>query len=157
MQFSCNEKIFAYLFFICSVGTEAYPFKIVKLILFMQKQFLGLRTAIYKVDNIEKAKQWYTEAFATPPYFDMPFYVGFNIAGYELGLQPDEKNETKSENVEMYWGVNDVEASYNRLITLGATAHHAPQNVGEEIIVATVKDLWNNIIGIIYNPTFNVE
>jgi Predicted enzyme related to lactoylglutathione lyase len=122
----------------------------------MQNEFLGLRTAIYKIPDIEKAKKWYTDAFNTTPYFDMPFYVGFNIAGYELGLQPDEKNETKSENVEMYWGVNDVEASYNRLLSLGATAFNPPQNVGEEIIVATVKDPWNNIIGLIYNPTFKL-
>lgn len=124
----------------------------------MQKEFLGLRTAIYKVPDIEKAKQWYSEIFATKPYFDMPFYVGFNIAGYELGLHPDEKNESnKTENVEMYWGVDNVETSYNRLISLGATAHHPPQNVGEEIVVATVKDPWNNIIGIIYNPGFKHE
>ena len=123
----------------------------------MPQEFLGLRTAIYKVADIENAKQWYTEAFHTVPYFDMPFYVGFNIAGYELGLQPDEKNEPKSENVEMYWGVNDVEASYNRLLSLGASAHNPPQNVGEKIIVATVKDPWNNIIGLIYNPTFKAE
>ena len=123
----------------------------------MQKEFLGLRTAIYKVPDIEKAKLWYKDAFDTEPYFDMPFYVGFNIAGYELGLQPDEKNENQSENVEMYWGVNDVEASYNRLLSLGASAHHPPQNVGEEIIVATIKDHWNNIIGNIYNPAFKAK
>ena len=123
----------------------------------MPKEFLGLRTAIYKVPDIEKAKQWYKDAFDTVPYFDMPYYVGFNIAGYELGLQPDEKNENQSENVEIYWGVNDVEASYNRLLLLGASAHHPPQNVGEQIIVTTVKDPWNNIIGIIYNPTFKLN
>jgi len=123
----------------------------------MQNEFLGLRTAIYKVPDIEKAKQWYTDVFQVKPYFDMPFYAGFNIAGYELGLQPDEKNEmNKSENVEMYWGVTDVTASYNRLIALGATAHQPPQNVGEQIIVATVKDPWINIIGIIFNPTFKL-
>ncbi len=121
----------------------------------MQKEFLGLRTAIYKVPDIEKAKEWYTAAFSTSPYFDMPFYAGFNIGGYELGLQPDEKKDIdKSENIEMYWGVNDVDKSYNRLLALGASAHQPPQNVGEEIIVATVKDPWNNIIGIIHNPTF---
>ncbi len=123
----------------------------------MQKEFVGLRTVIYKVPDLEKAKQWYSEAFHTSPYFDMPFYVGFNIAGYELGLQPDENIDiNKSENVEIYWGVDDVEASYNRLIQLGAAAHQSPQNVGEEIMVATVKDPWNNIIGIIYNPTFKL-
>lgn len=123
----------------------------------MQTEFLGIRTVICKVADIEKAKQRYTNAFHTRPYFDMPFYVGFNIAGYELGLQPDVNNEMKSENVELYWGVTDVHKSYDRFISLGATSHNPPQNVGEEIIVATVKDPWDNIIGLIYNPTFKPD
>lgn len=121
----------------------------------MQKEFLGLRTCIYFVPDIDTAKQWYTEAFHTPPYFDMPFYVGFNIAGYELELQPHEENQTtKTANVKMYWGVSNVDASHNRLLSLGATAHQPPQNVGSEIVVATVKDPWDNVIGMIYNPKF---
>ncbi|MAO08528.1 MAG: glyoxalase/bleomycin resistance/extradiol dioxygenase family protein, partial [Alteromonas sp.] len=47
---------------------------------------LGLRTTIYKVNDLAKAKVWYEKAFETTPYFDEPFYVGFNIQGYELGL-----------------------------------------------------------------------
>ena len=43
---------------------------------------LGLRTTIYKVDDLAKAKEWYAKAFETQPYFDEPFYVGFNIQGY---------------------------------------------------------------------------
>ena len=124
----------------------------------MQKEFLGLRTVIYFVPGVEKAKQWYTEAFGTSPYFDTPYYVGFNIGGYELGLHPDEKNETnKTANVQTYWGVNDIQASYDRLLSLGATAHNPPQNVGGEIIVASVKDPWDNVIGIIYNPEFKAD
>ena len=53
-------------------------------------KMLGLRTAIYKVDNLDEAKKWYTKAFETEPYFDEPFYVGFSIKGYELGLLPEE-------------------------------------------------------------------
>lgn len=124
----------------------------------MQNEFLGLRTVIYFVPDVEKAKQWYSEVFHTSPYYDTPYYVGYNIGGYELGLHPDEKNVTgKTENVQTYWGVNDIHASYNRLLSLGATAHNAPQNVGGEIIVASVKDPWDNIIGIIYNPDFKAE
>lgn len=41
---------------------------------------LGLRTTIYKVADIKAATKWYTEAFQTPPYFEEPFYVGFNIS-----------------------------------------------------------------------------
>lgn len=51
---------------------------------------LGLRTTIYKVSDIEKAKHWYEKAFETKAYFAESYYVGFNIGGYELGLQPEE-------------------------------------------------------------------
>ena len=49
----------------------------------------GLGTVIYHVPDLSRAKAWYVSAFQQPPYFDQPFYVGFNIAGYELGLDPN--------------------------------------------------------------------
>jgi len=52
---------------------------------------LGLRTVIYHVPDLQRAKAWYSTAFGVQPYFDEPFYVGFNIGGYELGLDPDTK------------------------------------------------------------------
>ncbi len=123
----------------------------------MKSEILGLRTVIYKVDDIQKAKLWYTELFETKPYFDQPFYVGFNIAGYELGLHPEERpTASKEESVLTYWGVSDIESAYQRMIDLGATAHEKPTNVGGEIVVASVKDLWGNIIGLIYNPVFQL-
>ncbi len=119
---------------------------------------LGLRTTIYKVDNLVKAKKWYSQAFEKEPYFDEPFYVGFNIRGYELGLLPEEvsKNE-KSDSILSYWGVEDIEAEYQKLIDLGAVEHEKPTNVGGELMVASVRCPWNNIIGIIYNPEFKIE
>ena len=116
---------------------------------------LGLRTVIYKVAELNKAKAWYAKAFKTKAYFDEPFYVGFNIGGFELGLQPEENpSSDKSENVLTYWGVEDIEKEYNRFIELGATEHQKPTNVGGPIMVATVKDPWGNIVGLIYNPVF---
>ncbi len=116
---------------------------------------LGLRTVIYKVGDINKAKDWYIKAFDTQPYFDEHFYVGFNIGGYELGLQP-ENNPTidKPESVVAYWGVENIQKVYEFLINLGATEHEKPYSVGGEIMTATVKDPWGNIIGLIYNPEF---
>lgn len=118
---------------------------------------LGLRTTIYKVGDIEAAKRWYTEAFQSKPYFDEPFYVGFNIAGYELGLQPEAEPTTdKAESVINYWGVEDIEGEYNRFLGLEATPHEKPTNVGGALVVASVKDPWGNIIGLIYNPDFKL-
>lgn len=120
----------------------------------MKSPIHGLRTVGYKVSDIHKAKEWYAEAFKTQPYFDEPFYVGFNIGGYELGLQPDES--IKGDNIAVYWGVEDIQAEYDRFLSLGATAHETPQNVGGEIMVASVRDPWDNIIGLIYNPEFKL-
>ncbi|MBT8324130.1 MAG: VOC family protein [Winogradskyella sp.] len=115
---------------------------------------LGLRTTIYKVEDLEKAKAWYSKAFGVQPYFDEPFYVGFNIKGYELGLLPDDS--IKGDNVFSYWGVDDIQNEYNRLLEIGASEHEHPTNVGGDIMVCSVKDPWENIIGLIYNPHFKI-
>lgn len=49
---------------------------------------LGLRATIYKAHNLTQAKEWYAQAFGVQLYFDEPFYAGFNIGGFDLGLQP---------------------------------------------------------------------
>lgn len=120
----------------------------------MKSPILGLRTVIYGVPDIEAAKKWYAQAFGAEPYFDEPFYVGFNVGGYELGLQPDDA--TTGSNILTYWGVENMDIEYKRFLDLGATIHEAPQNVGGEIVVATLKDPWGNIIGLIYNPEFKL-
>ncbi|MFL0352042.1 VOC family protein [Xanthomarina sp. GH4-25] len=117
---------------------------------------LGLRTTIYKVNNLSEAKAWYVKAFKIEPYFDESFYVGFNIQGYELGLLPEEEQIQKGENILSYWGVEDIQKTYEHLLNLGATKHEEPNNVGGELMVASVFDPWNNIIGIIYNPYFKL-
>lgn len=117
----------------------------------------GLRTTIYTVPDIAKAKEWYSKAFGTQPYFDEAFYVGFNIGGYELGLQPEEELvKTKTSNVVAYWGVDDLNSVFNHFLDSGATGNEEPQDVGGEIKVATVKDPWDNVIGLIYNPHFKL-
>jgi predicted enzyme related to lactoylglutathione lyase len=123
----------------------------------MTSRMLGLRTTIYRVSDVDKAKAWYAEAFGTQPYFDDAFYVGFNIGGYELGLMRDEMPaEGKTVSVVSYWGVEDVEGTVAHLTGLGATVTEKPTNVGGEIVVATVADPWGNALGVIYNPDFKV-
>lgn len=118
---------------------------------------LGLRTTIYRVNDLSTAKAWFTKAFQTPPYFDEPFYVGYNIEGYELELIPNEDPDGNNEdNVHTYWGVEDVEKEYTRLIELGAVEFEAPHNVGGELVVAAVKVPSGNVVGLIYNPSFKL-
>jgi lactoylglutathione lyase len=118
--------------------------------------FLGLRTAAYHVSDIAKARDWYSSILGVPPYFDQPFYVGFNVAGYELGLQPSEPSLNKSEAVVAYWGVADATAALQYLLERGATLNEAVQDVGENIKVASVKDPFGNVFGVIENPNFKL-
>ena len=92
------------------------------------------------------------------PYSDEPFYVGFNVAGYELGLQPQDNASpaTAREGVVTYWGVADVPGTYQTLLQLGAASHEAPAEVSG-IVVAAVTDPWGNPFGIIYNPHFTLS
>ncbi len=121
----------------------------------INKDFKGLATLTYKVSDLDKAKEWYSKAFGVKQYFDEPFYVGFSINGYELGLQPEEeKKSTKGDGSVTYWAVDDIEAMNKKFLDLGATEHEKPTGVGGELKVASVKDPWGNIIGLIYNPAF---
>lgn len=118
--------------------------------------FQGLRTVIYHVDDLNKAKAWYADVLGIEPYFDEPFYVGFNVGGFELGLDPGMEGVTKGSNVEAYWGVHDIAACHKRILELGAQPHTEVQEVGGGIRVATLTDPFGNVIGLIENPNFKI-
>jgi lactoylglutathione lyase len=119
------------------------------------QNLLGLRTCIFKVNDLTKAKEWYTKVLGFSPYFDETFYVGFDVGGYELGLQPIE-NEALiiGNNINIYWGVANVQNAYDSLMHLGAQHYEPANEVGDGIITATVKDPWGNLFGLIYNTHF---
>ena len=119
--------------------------------------FLGLRTVIYHVPDLAKAKAWYAAAFKVAPYFDEPFYVGFEIGGYELGLHPRAAEITVGDNVAAYWGVPDIAEAYAHLVSRGAAPRDPIMDVGEGIKVGTVADPFGNVIGVIENPHFSVK
>ena len=119
--------------------------------------FLGLRTVIYHAADLGAAKKWYATAFAATPYFDEPFYVGFEIGGFELGLDPDTSGITVGNNAVAYWGVADIDAAYRHLLDCGAAPRDPVKEVGGDIKVATIADPFGNVIGLIQNPHFRVK
>ena len=110
--------------------------------------FLGLRTVIYPAPDLAAAKAWYTALLGFEPYFDEPFYVGFDVGGYELGLHPE------TDVAETYWGVEDIEAAHAALLAAGATERSPVSDVGAGIRVATVHETSGAVLGIIENPNF---
>jgi len=119
--------------------------------------FKELRTTIYQVSDIDAGKAWYGKALGIAPYFDQPFYVGFQVGGYELGLQADAPARDVVENVVAYWSVDNAQAAYDHLIAAGASHHASPQDVGEGITFASVRDPFGNVFGVIANPHFMLD
>ncbi|KAA9332991.1 VOC family protein [Hymenobacter busanensis] len=115
--------------------------------------FQGLRTIVYPVNDLARAKAWYSALLNQEPYFDEPFYVGYNVGGYELGLDPDGSAASPG-GPTTYWGVADAHAAFARLLELGVPAHEAIQDVGSGILLGSVLDPFGNVVGIIQNPHF---
>jgi len=122
------------------------------------RPFLGLRTVLYHVADLAAAKAWYEEVLGVAPYFDQPFYVGFSVGGFELGLDPDPASGAPGRGGTVaYWGVTDAEAALERLLGLGADLVSGVSEVGDDIKVAVVEDPEGNLFGIIENPGFKLE
>lgn len=117
----------------------------------------GLRTLIYNVDDLDRAKEWYTTVLGHGPYFDEPFYVGFNVGGFELGLDPDMSGVTKGTSQTGYWGVENIEEVFERIKATGAEVVSDIRNVGGDIKVASFKDPSGNVFAVIENPHFNID
>ncbi len=118
---------------------------------------MQLRTAIYTVEDMDLARAWYSQVLGYPPYFDEPFYVGFDVGGFELGLTPSEGDMKPGiGGTLVYWGVADAEAALARLVEVGATVRDPVQKVGVGIRTATVLDPFGNVFGIIENPHFRL-
>jgi predicted enzyme related to lactoylglutathione lyase len=118
----------------------------------------GLRTAIYPAPDLNRGKAWYARVFERQPYFDQPFYVGFAVGGFELGLIPDASPH--KDGAKAMWGVDDLEKEVQRLRALGVSEIGPIVDVGEGIRVVDVTDPFGNVLGLIENPHFskaNVE
>ena len=116
---------------------------------------LGLRTVIYPAPDLAVAKAWYSKFLGQAPYFDQPYYVGFSVGGFELGLLPNVAPGTAG--ARPLWGVKDVDAAYAKLLALGASPLEPVRDVGEGIKVAAVADPFGNRLGIIENPKFDAK
>jgi predicted enzyme related to lactoylglutathione lyase len=119
---------------------------------------IGLRTAIFSVAELSAVKDWYAEFFAKQPYFENEAYVGFEVAGYEFGLFASPSGQSPGPgSATSYWGFDDIDAAWARLIELGATEHEAIADVGAGIRIGAVQDPFGNVFGVIHNPGFKAE
>ena len=114
----------------------------------------GLRTVIYPTSDLAATRAWWVALLGQEPYFDQPFYVGFEVGGYELGLLPDAD---PADGVLTYWGVDDVESAVAATLAAGAAVHTPATEVGDGIVTATVRTPAGSVLGLIKNPHFGAS
>lgn len=121
----------------------------------------GFATINYFTDDLAAATSWYAEFLGVEPYFEVPGgYVEFRIGDYrhELGLvnraysRQAATDEPAGEIT--YWAVDDVQATLDTLLAMGATEHEGVTVRGEGFVTASVVDPFGNVLGFMYNQHY---
>lgn len=108
----------------------------------------GVKTVIYPVADLERAKALFSTLLGARPTVDEPYYVQSEIGDQRLGLDPNGHTRGFPGAVG-YWQVEDINARFQELISAGATEHESPRDVGNGTLIASVKDADGNVIGLI--------
>src|SRR3712207_7365989 len=106
----------------------------------------AIRTVIYPVKNLARAKILYGNLVGVEPYMDEAYYVGFNVEGQDVGLDPHGHSQGMTGPVG-YWHVDDINKSLKTLLAAGAEVQQEVKDVGGGKLIASVKDADGNVIG----------
>ncbi len=108
----------------------------------------GVRTIIYPVKDIARAKMLFRELLGVEPYAHQPYYVGFRVGDQEIGLDPTGHKA----GMTAYYHVDDIKRSLKSLVDAGSQIQQEIKDVGGGRLIAAVKDADGNIIGLIQSP-----
>lgn len=111
----------------------------------------NIRTVIYPVKDSARAKAIFGALLDTLPYMDEAYYVGFRVGDQDIGLDPNGHNKGMT-GPEGYWHVSDIKKSLQTLLEAGAQVRQEVKDVGGGKLIASVKDVDDNIIGLIQMP-----
>lgn len=120
----------------------------------------GFATVSFYATNHEEAKIWYSELLGLEPYFEIPGYFEFRIGDYqhELGVidsrYAPNGNQAPPAGAVIYWHVDNIKATLERLISMGAKEYQPITDRTEGFVTASVVDPFGNILGIMYNPHY---
>jgi len=109
---------------------------------------LGVKTVLHPVSDLASAKAMYTALLGVPPQTDGSYYVGFEVAGQQIGLVPGGGPQ-KMKSPVAYWHVADLAAKLAEVTAAGATIEEPAHDVGGGRLVATVTDPDGNVLGLI--------
>ena len=108
----------------------------------------GLTTVSFFADDLSAARDWYAELLGVEPYFvreiaGAPAYIEFRIGDYQHELGFIDRRFAPpghhSGGTITYWAVDDVQATFDRLLALGATVHQEVREQGPGFVTAWVS------------------
>ncbi len=108
----------------------------------------GIKTIIYPVKDIVKAKARFSKLLGVVPYADQPYYVGYKVGDQDIGLDPNGHKH----GMTAYYTVHDIKASLQALVDAGAEVQQEIKDVGMGKLIAAVRDTDGNIIGLTQEP-----
>lgn len=108
----------------------------------------GMKTIIYPVEDLAAAKAMYSTLLGVQPYMDQPYYVGFQVGGQDVGLDP-QGHRTGTGGPVGYWHVDDISARLEALVAAGAEITQEIKDVGGGKLIASVTDANGNVIGLL--------
>jgi predicted enzyme related to lactoylglutathione lyase len=111
----------------------------------------GIKTVLHPVSDLAAAKAVYTALLGVPPQSDAPYYVGYEVAGQQIGLVPGGAAQGMTSPV-AYWHVPDIEAKLAEVTAAGATVKEPVRDVGGGRLVATFTDPDGNVLGLLQDP-----
>ncbi|MFE4416201.1 VOC family protein [Streptomyces sp. NPDC056821] len=120
----------------------------------------GLTTVSFWTADLEAAKTWYTDLLGIGPYFERPGYAEFRLGDYqhELGLIDSRYapagSATGPGGAVVYWHVDDVSATLERLLSMCAKEYQPPTDRGAGFVTAAVTDPFGNVLGFMHNPHY---
>jgi len=111
----------------------------------------GVKTVIYPVSDVDRAKTLFSRLLGTDPVIDQPYYVGFSVAGQDIGLDPSGFDRNMS-GATPFWEVDDLRAVVVDLTGAGATIAEDVRDVGGGKLIAILEDEDGNMIGLTQTP-----
>lgn len=108
----------------------------------------GIKTIIYPVKDVARAKKFYSELLGTTPYVDSAYYVGFKVGDQDIGLDPNGHAQGMTGPV-AYVHVSDIRQSLGSLLEAGAQIQQDVRDVGGGRLIAWVRDGDGNTVGLL--------
>jgi predicted enzyme related to lactoylglutathione lyase len=101
---------------------------------------------VYPAKDLNAGKAFFNRFLGVEPYVDGAYYVGYKTNDLEIGLDPN------GQAVIGYVEVQDIEESLQSLLDAGASAFQGVKDVGGGMLIAQVKDVNGNVLGLRQQP-----